>query len=71
MSSRFMRALIVFESSDHSYKDGLQHRVTSGLYRVSRARSFVFFMQTDAAAERWPASTEALDEFKRSFMQRR
>jgi hypothetical protein len=50
---------------------GLQHRVTKAAYRQSRARSFVFWMQTDAAATQWPCTEERLIEFKKSFMARR
>jgi len=71
MSSRFMRQLIVFAKGDHSYKEGLQHRVTTKRYRRSEARSFVLFMQTDEAVKRWPCTEEKLNQFKQSFMKER
>ena len=71
MTSRFMRQLIVFEKGDHSYKEGLQHRVTKAVYRQSKARSFVFWMQTDAAVQKWPCTEANLKEFKQAFMARR
>lgn len=71
MTSRFMRKLVVFERQDHYYREGLQHRVTKAIYRLSRARSFVFWVQTDAAAAKWPCTEERIGEFKRTFMARR
>ena len=71
LTSRFMRQLVVFEKEDHSYKEGLQHRVTSNVYRKSRARSFVFWMQSTEATKTWPVNAEAIAEFKRAFMQNR
>jgi phosphorylated CTD-interacting factor 1 len=71
MTSRFMRKLIVFEKGDHSYKEGLQHRATSNQYRRAQARTFVFFMQTDAAQQKWPTTEEKINHFKKAFMQHR
>jgi hypothetical protein len=70
LSSRFMRKLLVFDKNDHYYKEGLQHRVTSDVYRMSGARSFVFFVQTDAAMKKWPCTPEAIQEFKTAFMKK-
>jgi len=72
-TSRFLRKLICFEKGDHFYTDGLQHRVTDmkQVYRRTGARSFAFFLQTDAAAEKWPTNEERIGEFKRAFMQPR
>jgi len=67
--------LVVFEKEDgHAYKEGLQHRVTGGrhaMLRRSKARSFVFWMQTTAARVRWPTTREKIDEFKRAFIKPR
>ena len=54
-----------------SYKEGLQHRVTARAYRRSKARSFVFWMQNDAAKAKWPCTEQKLADFKRSFMAHR
>lgn len=53
------------------YKEGLQHRVTKDAYRQSRARSFVFWVQTDAALDKWPITDDKINEFKAAFMKRR
>jgi hypothetical protein len=71
LTSRFLRKLLVFEKSDHSYKEGLQHRVTAKVYRRSQARSFVFWMMTTAALEKWPITPDKLSEFKKAFMANR
>jgi phosphorylated CTD-interacting factor 1 len=72
-TSRFLRKLMCFEKGDHAYTDGLQHRVTDmrAVYRRAGARSFAFFLQTDAAAAKWPTTDERLAAFKRAFMQPR
>ncbi len=71
LTSRFLRKLLIFEKGDHFYKEGLQHRATSKLYRRAQARTFVLWMQTDAAANKWPTSEEKIEEFKTAFMQQR
>lgn len=53
------------------YKEGLQHRATKSVYRLSRARSFVFWVQTDAGAEKWPCTRERIELFKKAFMAKR
>ena len=69
MGSAMMRRLVVLEKGDHTYKEGYQHRVGVA-YRSSQARSFVFFMQTNEAARRWPVTEERVEEFVRRFQHR-
>ena len=65
-SSPLMRRLVVLDKGDHTYKEGYQHR-SGVLYRRSQARSHVFFMQTEAAAKKWPVTEEKVEEFRRCF----
>jgi hypothetical protein len=67
--SPYFRKLLIFEKDDHVYKEGYQHRAKT-TFRKSEAKSNVLFVQTDAAAEKWPCTPDVINGFKQSFMRR-
>ena len=66
MASAMMRRLLVLGKGAHTYKEGYQHR-SAVAYRRSEAKSFVFFMQTDAAAANWPVTEEKVSALLTAF----
>jgi len=50
----------------HAYTDGAQHR-TPNLLRISAADSFVFLLQNDAGAVKWPVPLNFPDRLARAF----
>jgi phosphorylated CTD-interacting factor 1 len=66
--SKFLREHLTFHKRDHYYKNGMQHRAqASDVYQPSSCSTFVFFMQNDKGAARWPISAQGLHALRKAF----
>jgi len=60
-ASPYARRALVAANRQHSYHEGAQHRRPPNKLRVSTCDTSVFFLQTSAAAAKWPTTDEACD----------
>lgn len=66
--SVFLRKMMVLESGKHQYQDGAQQKYKCGeSSRVARFKTHIFFMQTDAAALRWPVTSRNEQRLRLGF----
>ena len=65
-ASAFMRRLVRIDQADHQYVEGKQH-LRSNRHRVASFHTSLFVLQTAAAAERWPASSERMAAVLEAF----
>ena len=67
-SSPFLTGRLSLQSHNHFYKNGMQHRLPRrNRYRKSEFPSFVFFLQNDAGASRWPVTSTKLNLLRKAF----
>ena len=64
VSSHANRYLIL-ERGKHQYKPGMQHRKSNVVN--ARIRTFIFFMQNDAGAKKWPVNHQSLETMTQAF----
>mmetsp|Transcript_10317 Transcript_10317/g.24563 ORF Transcript_10317/g.24563 Transcript_10317/m.24563 type:complete len:573 (+) Transcript_10317:125-1843(+) len=66
--SKFLRTTLTLNKKEHYYKNGMQHQLQgSDVYQLSTCRTFVFFMQNDAGAARWPVCQQHIQELRSAF----
>lgn len=67
--SKFLRRQLTFQKRDHYYKNGMQHRMQgSDMYQPSTCSTFVFFLQNDAGAAKWPICQRGVNALRDAFM---
>ena len=68
MASKYLRRKVTMGTSDHFYKDGMQHRANNRkLYRPAFINSLVFIMQNDAGNLKWPVTEEKIQKIIDAF----
>lgn len=65
-SSSFLRQSLLIAAADHGYCDGASHQ-RRDLYRQSPYDSSIMFLQTSAAAKKWPVSQQLRQELQHAF----
>jgi len=66
--SPFLKGQLRLHEKDHFYKNGMQHRMQGQqMYQQSRCATFLFFLQNEAGAARWPVTQRRLDELRHAF----
>ena len=68
-SSKHLTKSLMLLQKDHPhyYCEGTQHRRLAGRYRIASFDTSVFFLQNHIAKERWPVTTEIIEELKLAF----
>jgi SAM-dependent methyltransferase len=57
--SKYLRAFLTWDKMSHQYKSGVQYKMDdSTRYKDSRVNTFVFIMQNDAGAKKWPVTEQ-------------
>lgn len=59
---------LVLDKKQHNYRPGMQHRAQL-VEQPSNVNTFVFFLQNDAGAVKWPVSIEKNEELKKLLKQ--
>eukprot|EP01134_Creolimax_fragrantissima_P000084 CFRG0084T1 len=65
-SSDYLTKVLTLPQREHGFCEGTQHSRPSR-YRISTCDTSVFFLQTNAASKRWPATEEACNEVREAF----
>ncbi|XP_071957901.1 mRNA (2'-O-methyladenosine-N(6)-)-methyltransferase-like [Antedon mediterranea] len=67
-NSEFKRKHVVVPGYDHEFRHGMQHIIDDReLYIRSTQATMVFFLQNDAAFEKWPPTDEKLNNLLQAF----
>ena len=66
-NSKHLKKLLTFERNNHVYKEGNQHKKRRQ-YKSSDCTTFVFFLQNESGAAKWPVTEEATKKFVTAFM---
>jgi hypothetical protein len=68
-TSPYLTGRLNLESNEHFYKYGMQHRLPKGKrHRKAEFSSFIFFLQNEAGASRWPVTNGKLSVLRQAFM---
>mmetsp|Transcript_17196 Transcript_17196/g.32378 ORF Transcript_17196/g.32378 Transcript_17196/m.32378 type:complete len:522 (+) Transcript_17196:89-1654(+) len=66
-TSRFLSKRLQLPKMSHAFHEGCQHVKTVGKVRPSVIDTDIFFLQTSAAATRWPVNSGVLEALRMAF----